>query len=80
MQLVDVAFSRVVLTEATTPSLRSLRMQNVPDECELELVLPELRTVSIHFWAGDGRVIQRMLAAATRLESFDSYAEIAAHT
>ena len=43
-QLVDVAFTRIVLNDALTPSLRSLRMQNVPDECALTL---ELRSTSV---------------------------------
>jgi hypothetical protein len=73
LQLVDVAFERVVLSAALTPSLRHLRMQNVPDDCELTLELPELRSVSIHFLRGADEVVNEMLARATRLEKFDSY-------
>ena len=39
---------RVYPPELTT-ALQSLRMQNVPNECELRLELPALREVSIHF-------------------------------
>lgn len=48
-------------------------MQNVPSKCKLELVLPALRYVSIHYWSGEDSVINRMLAHAEKLEHFDSY-------
>lgn len=73
LHLVDVAFSRVVLTAETTPKLHTLQMQNVPESCELEVVLPELRDVTVHYWGGDAGVMERMLQAATKLEEFDSY-------
>jgi hypothetical protein len=73
LQLVDVSWSRVRLDEATTPQLRSLRLQNVPNECELVLALPQLRDVTVHFWGGGDEPINAMLEAATQLESFDSY-------
>ena len=73
LQLVDVAFSTLVLTEALTPALESLRMQNVPDDCELTLELPRLKDVSIHFLSECDEVINAMLSHATSLESFDSY-------
>ena len=49
LQLVDVSFAKIVLNSALTPSVQSLRMQNVPDECDLTLELPNLKMVSIHF-------------------------------
>ena len=73
VQLIDVCFEKIVLDATLTPSVRSLKMQNVPEDCDLTLQLPELRYWSIHYWRGDGEVIQACLNAATRLEEFDSY-------
>ena len=73
LQLIDVAFSRITLTEETTPNLRALRMQNVPDECEIEARLPKLSKFSIHYWRGEPDWINAMLRSAKRLVSFDSY-------
>ena len=72
LQLVDVSFTKIILNEELTPSIRSLRLQNVPDECELVLELPQLKDVSIHFLEDD-EAVNRMLARATALEKFDSY-------
>lgn len=65
----------MVLTEATTPQLRSLQLQNVPESCDLVIRCPELRDVSLHYWRADEKphVVADMLAAATKLETFDSY-------
>ena len=73
LQLVDVCFDKIVLNEVLTPSLQHLRMQNVPDECDLTIEAPELKSVSIHFLGGCDRAINIMLAHATKLQSFDSY-------
>ena len=75
LQLLDVHFTRIHLTPETTPQLRSLQLQNVPDSCDLRVVLPELRSVTIHFWGADDKphVVDDMLAAATKLEAFESY-------
>ena len=67
LQLVDVAFERIVLTEELTPALKSLRMQNVPNDCDLRLELPALRQVSIHFLGDCDETINEMLARATVL-------------
>jgi len=73
LQLVDVAFSKIVLNEALTPSLTSLRMQNVPDEADLTLELPKLKSCSIHFLGECDEEVNKMLRLATTLETFDSY-------
>jgi hypothetical protein len=73
LQLVDVCFKKVILNEALTPSIRSLRLQNVPDSCELTLELPELRDVSIYFLGHCDDAVNSMLEHATALEKFDSY-------
>ena len=54
LQLIDVAFASIELTTATTPKLEHLTLRNISDECELDVELPTLRTVSIHFWKPDG--------------------------
>ena len=75
LHLIDVCFGKVTLTPETTPELRELRLQNVPRTCNLEIVCPELRDVSLHYWMTHDKpqVVENMLRAATKLESFDSY-------
>jgi len=62
LQIVDV------LTEETTPAIRSLRLQNMPDDTDLVVALPELRDVTIHYYdtrCDSKDTINSMLAAAT---------------
>ena len=75
LALIDVPFSKVMLNERTTPALRSLQLQNLPNSCDIEVVCPELRTVTLHYWQAHGKphVVDNMLRAATKLEVFDSY-------
>jgi len=73
LQLVDVSWDVITLNEELTPNLTSLRLQNVPDECHLEVRLPKLEYVSIHYWGGPEEIIHEMLEMATVLEEFDSY-------
>ena len=49
----NVAFRRVALTPETTPALRELRRQNVPEDCEICVRCPELRKVAIRYYPGD---------------------------
>lgn len=75
LQLIDINFSQVVLTPATTPMLRSLQLQNIQATCDLQVVLPELRGVTVHYYDAHDKahVIDTMLKTATKLEVFDSY-------
>jgi len=73
VQLLDVAFDRIELTEELTPKVRKLQMQNVPDECDIAVRLPKLEEASIHYFTGDREVIQTMLDTATKLRTFESY-------
>ena len=73
LQLIDICFSKINLNPSLTPNLRSLRMQNVPQRCELTVILPELREVEVHYWSGNESSMRNMLSAATKLESFTSY-------
>lgn len=73
LQLVDIHFTKINLIPALTPNIRTLRMQNVPEDCELTVKLPELRQVEVHYWSGNESSIREMLATATKLESFNSY-------
>ena len=59
--------------QVTAPRLRTLRMSNVPEDCDLRLDLPSLEDVTIMYYNGSDAPINRMLKAATRLRSFDSY-------
>ncbi|KAL3910398.1 MAG: hypothetical protein SGPRY_009072 [Prymnesium sp.] len=73
LQLVDVSWSTITLTPELTPNITSLRLQSVPEDCDLEIDLPKLQVVTIHFWHGVETPIYRMLDVATELEAFDSY-------
>ena len=73
LQLIDVAFRRVALTPETTPALRELEMQNVPEDCEICVRCPELRKVAIRYYPGDEGWVQAMLDHAPKLRTFDSY-------
>jgi len=75
LHLIDVSFGKVTLTPETTPELRELRLQNIPNTCDITIVCPELREVSLHYWRAHDKphVVENMLRAATKLESFDSY-------
>ena len=77
LKLIDTPFRRLRLTPATTPRLRVLTIQNLSNECDAQIVLPELRTFSLHYWHGHRAVVENLLAAATKLETFDSYKLIA---
>jgi len=48
-------------------------MQNIPDGCELDVRLPELEHLTVHYFGGDGDAVQGMLDAATKLCTFESY-------
>lgn len=71
--MVDVHLTELELSPATTPKLSSLKLQNLPNDCDLYLELPELLDFSIHYWGGHGDVINHMLSRATKLRVFDSY-------
>lgn len=75
MQLVDVAFERIVLNSHCTPHVNKVRLQNVPGDCDVTVELPELRDLIVHYHTPDdgGGWINETLGAATKLETFDSY-------
>ncbi|KAG7372359.1 MYND finger domain containing protein [Nitzschia inconspicua] len=75
LQLIDVAFQKVTLNQQLTPKIEDLTMQNIPDECQLTVLLPELKTFSMHYYgpSSDESWIHEMLATSTKLVTFDSY-------
>ena len=76
LHLVDVSMGTLQLTQSTVPRLRDLILQNVPGDCVLEVVLPSLKDVKIHYYDNfetGTEIINAMLEAATGLVSFDSY-------
>ena len=73
LQLIDCAFDAITLNEELTPNLRRVQMQNVHDACTLDLSIPNLTHVSIHYFNGDPIPLQIMLDKATKLDSFESY-------
>lgn len=74
LRLVDVKFSKIKLTPQLTPRLQKIFFQNV-DDCDIEIVAPELREFSIFYYGPSEEEdwVNKMLAAATKLETFDSY-------
>lgn len=75
LRLLDVAFSQVKLNTSLTPALKSLEMQNIPEDCKIEVVAPELREFTMNYYGptDDERWMNTMLASATKLRSFESY-------
>jgi len=75
LKIVDTHMMTLHLTEALTPRLTDLELVNVPHECDFKVVVPTLKNISIQFLTPKGKtaVINDMLAAATRLETFDCY-------
>lgn len=75
LKIIDMHIKTLHLTEDLTPRLTDLELRNVPSDCDFKVIVPTLKNVSIQFLTPDGEaaVINDMLAAATRLEKFDSY-------
>jgi hypothetical protein len=79
LHLLDVPFERITLNNELTPNLSILKLKNVPDgshvlkPCNLEVQCNKLSVFSILYWKGEARIINKMLAAATKLRFFDSY-------
>ena len=66
------------LTAKLTPNLADVELRSLPDNCDFRVVLPTLKRFSVEHFApghpdGDTGSINAMLAAATKLEVFDTY-------
>lgn len=77
LKLNGVLFEKIVLNTSLTPNIKHLTMNNIPHDCELTVVLPQLVWFSMHYY---GRArgnheswIHEMLANAKRLQTFNSY-------
>lgn len=77
LKLIDVAFSTITLNTELTPKIHELYMQNIPDKCNLTVLLPELKTFSMHYYDGiygsGCDWVHNMLSTSTKLRSFDTY-------
>jgi len=76
LKIMFVDIQKLHLTAELTPKLVDLEVRDIPEECEFHVVVPTLKTISIHHYSTPPhgtRIINEMLAAATELESFDSY-------
>lgn len=75
LKLIDVALDRVKLNTELTPLIEELFMQNIPDDCDLTVLLPELKSFSMHYYGppNNDAWIHDMLSTATKLQTFDSY-------
>lgn len=75
LKLIDIAFETVTLNTQLTPNIQELFMQNIPEDCALTVLLPELREFSIHHYgpSDDDSWIHEMLSTSKKLVMFDSY-------
>ena len=76
LDISDVAFRKIVLTQDTTPQLQGLKLHNAaPEDCHMEVSCPELRKVTLYHYESDvnPNAMNTMLAAATKLEMFASH-------
>lgn len=74
LRLIDVPFSAIKLNTDLTPLVEDLFMQNIPDDCDLTVLLPELKSFSMFYYMGDDDTwIHEMLSTSKKLKTFDSY-------
>lgn len=75
LKLINVAFGKVTLNATLTPKIQELFLQNIPDECEMTVQLPELTSFSMHYYGppDDDAWLHDMLSVSKKLVSFDSY-------
>ena len=75
VQLIDVSFSHVKLDNELTPLVEELFMQNIPDECNLTVLLPELKSFTMFYYGPteNEEWISKMLTTAKKLKTFESY-------
>lgn len=75
LKLDDVCFQTVHLDHTLTPNITELSMQNIPDNCNLTVLLPKLQSFSMHYYGPppDDSWMHAMLLVATKLRTFDSY-------
>ena len=63
------------LTADLVPKLANLELRNIPENCKFHVIVPTLKNIWIHHYGGahiHGK-INDMLAAATELETFETY-------
>ncbi|CAE8598647.1 unnamed protein product [Polarella glacialis] len=73
LHVIDVRMNKLTLSESLTPHLQELFLQNIGDECELEIALPSLRDIKIHYLETSTTTINKMLRMATGLVTFNTY-------
>lgn len=76
LQLIDVPFNAIKLSVELTPLVEDLFMQNIPYDCNLTVLLPELKSFAMHYYdgyEGEDGWIHDMLSTSKKLKSFDSY-------
>ena len=75
IRVMDVKITKLHLTSELTPKLVDLALRNVPNECDFNVAVPTLRNISIQHYepCQDALPINKMLAAATKLEKFETY-------
>jgi len=73
LSLVDVPLTNLRLNDLLTPNIEEIELKNIPDECDIDIMLSRLRKICIHFWSGPSKIINDMLKTAQALERFESY-------
>ena len=72
----DMTLVELRLTADLTPKLVELEVRNIPQTCKFHVVVPTLKKIWIHHYTPpehSSGCINDMLAAATALETFETY-------
>ena len=52
LQLMDIQFSEIILNQTRTPNLQELFLHNVPEDCQMEILLPTLKKFKMFYYQG----------------------------
>lgn len=76
LRIMDMTLVELRLTADLTPKLVELEVRNIPQTCKFHVVVPTLKKIWIHHYTPpehSSGCINDMLAAATALETFETY-------
>ena len=74
LKIIDVAMEKVKLNPDLTPLVQELMFQNINRDCDLTVLLPNLKDFTIFYYeCADYTWLKDALTTAKKLESFDSY-------
>ena len=52
LQLMNIQLSEIILNQTRTPNLQELFLQNVPEDCRIEILLPTLKKFQMFYYQG----------------------------